>query len=331
MADEEQTGQKPEEATPKSGEDTSQDFVAYQAERRAKPKNEESPAQTGDPKSPEEAQPTSESAGDPEREAGGQESKAESKAETKSPDGSDATGEKPKRKGGFQRKIETLESDVALKDATIAELLARLAGTEKEPPPKTQPAPQESAAEKPKRPIEENFDTDEAYEAAMEKYLDDVMEWKLDKREKAAAAKAAEEQAVAKQNEIVEAHKQREIAYRQQHDDYDEARQVLVNEGVPDHIAAGITESPASAEIVHHLGKNIAEYRELVAKDAISAIRHLGILEARFTAKTGPLEGYTQPDKPIEKVPSGAPPPTLDGSESFDVYQQKRKAQARAS
>jgi hypothetical protein len=312
-----------------AGEETAlgdQPFEEYQATKRA-------PASTPPEGGETKEAPKSEDAGDPEREAGAQEPEAD---ETQTKPSGEPEGEKPKRKGGFQRKIEQLEQ-------TIAELQAQKESPP-EPKPVEEPKEETAAAESerpkpPKLPREESFDTDEAWEAAQEKYekehaeyTEKLTDWKLDQREKKRAAEEAKRAAEAEQKRVLEEHKQREAAFRQQHDDYDEARSALVTAGVPDVIAEAIVESPHGPAIVLHLGTNLDEYGKIKKLSPNSAVRRLGALEARFEKpSTTPAKGYTPPEPPIEKVSSGAPPPVLDGSESFEVYQAKKRQGARVS
>jgi hypothetical protein len=71
------------------------------------------------------------------------------------------------------------------KDAEIEELRKKVAALEQSPP-------RQSAAEKPKMPRADDFDTDEEHETAMEKYLDDVVEYRTSVTTSSASAKQQE-------------------------------------------------------------------------------------------------------------------------------------------
>ena len=299
-----------------------EDFTKYEAGRRAEIEGKE-PPDTGDPpeKPAEKAEPgeekTSDDAGQPERLAGEQEPQAKAEQEEET--------QKPKRKGGWQRKIESLERQ---NEQLAADLEAsRQAKPAGEPKPK----PEAKAPERPKRPRADNFDTDEAleaaekeFEAAEDKYIEDLA---AAKTKSLIAAARAEDAAKDTETIIYESHEGRVAEFKKDHADYDEVVAGASDEMIPGPLLGALLESELSPALAYHYAKNPDELEKLVGLPQSTALRHLGRLEATLLPESkGQTQGYTPPPTPIKKVEGGSTPSSLDGKVDFAEYDNRRRA-----
>ena len=214
--------------------------------------------------------------------------------------------DKPKRKGGFQRKIERL-------DAENQELRSRLEAIERGKP---ESKPVEG------KPQVGNFDTYEEFEEAL-------IDWKVEQREAAAKAKAAEEKAKEETRTRVEAWEAKLNASRKVHDDYDE---VIESVDVPLSAAlqALIVESEHGAELAYRLAHKPEEIERLSKLSPVSCARELGKLEAEITpAKEKPrASAAPAPIKPVGKG-SGTTVNLLDPDLPYSEFEKLRNKQLR--
>lgn len=195
--------------------------------------------------------------------------------------------EQPKRKGGFQRRIDKLTREKRELEARIAALEAKLAGgTGKTPAGEDhEPTP---PGEAPGKPKPEDFDTYEAYTEAL-------TDWKLEQRERERARQEAERR-------VFERWLQRIEAARQAHPDFDE----VVDSDTPVSAAMqqAILESDLGAEIAYWLGKHRAEAERISQLPPIAAIREIGRIEASLSQ----AEPSPKPKAPITRAPKPVTP-----------------------
>lgn len=286
-----------------------EDYAEYAAWRTA----QESAAQSDDERSEAPAAPEAESA-------------EEADASDDSPEGdeddSDADkqpGDQPRRKGGFQRRIDKLTREKRELEARIAALEGKLAGGAATPA--AGEAREQPPAEAPGKPKPEDFDTYEAYTEAL-------TDWKLEQRERERARQEAERQ-------VFETWLARIEAARQAHPDFDE----VVDSDTPVSAAMqqAILESEQGAEIAYWLGKHPEEAARIAKLPPIAAIREIGRIEASLNPKAPspkPKAGITRAPKPVTPVSggkAGAASDIYDPSlaEDYAAWERARRAELK--
>lgn len=225
-------------------------------------------------------------------------------------DGEEPAAEKPKRKGGFQKKIDALTR----KNHELAE---RLAALEKGGHEKTEkPAAKADNADDSK-PRQEDFDD-------FDDFVEKLTDWKLLQHEKAKSAQAAEAEAA-------KGWKERVKEARKQFADYDEVLEAAEDIQVPEVLRTALIE--AGPAVVYHLAKHPEEAERIANLNPVTAARELGKIEASLAT----AEKKAPPPQP--KKPSSAPKPLspLAGSgnvprsihdydgEDFEEYESLRR------
>lgn len=223
-------------------------------------------------------------------------------------DGADP--DKPKGKGGFQRRIDKLT-------AKIHELEGRLAT------PAAQPKAEETKPAAPQdKPKLESFDSYDAYVEAL-------TDWKLEQREKARREAEAKDKAEAEVQAKLSTWEQSQKAAREKHDDYDDALESVAHIKVPREIQRAIVESDQKAELAYHLAKNPGELERIVALEPLKAAIEIGKLEAKLTqppAEPKPrVSAAPKPPKPV--TPVATPTKTIYDADDYQAYRKLRMAE----
>lgn len=262
-------------------------------------------------------------------EATGKESEAagtDGDSETPPKQESDGTGEekapdKPKKKGGFQRRVDKLTRRAHEAENRAAELEQRLAAQE----------PAETPAEKPPvvegEPNQENFDS-------YEEYIDARADWKFEQRLEQQRKEDRQKQATAAAQERAGKMADLADAARGKHEDYDEVLEAADDIQVSASLRDALVESENLPELQYHLVKNPAEVARLNALTPIAAAREIGKLEAKLTAAppveppaTPKPKSATKAPEPITPVGSGSSGSAkpLD-QESYQDFKRRREA-----
>lgn len=215
-----------------------------------------------------------------------------------------------KGKGGFQRRIDKLT-------ARNAELERRLAGTPAAQPEPVTPTPAAPAGE----PRIDDFDSYDAYVAAL-------TDWKVNMRFKARDEAEATAKAKAAADAAVQAFQQKADAARAKYEDFDD----VVGDAPP--ITAvmrdALLESEHGADVMYHLGQNPAEITRISQLSPVAQVRELTRLEAKLAPPPAPEakpKAITKAPEPIRPVgTSAAPNPTFKADMSFDEYRRWRES-----
>ena len=179
--------------------------------------------------------------------------------------------------------------------------------------------PTATKTERPKRPKEEDFDTDEEYEAAQDKYDDDIIEYRLSDRDTKRQASTAQETAVKQIQDGVDSHFERaeklmEVSnisaekYESANLTVRKAIETLApgkGDYVTDYLISQLGEG--SEKVFYHLGVNKAALSELTG---LLASDPSGVKAAVFLGRKAESLGNPTPRK--SKAP--APAPSISGS-----------------
>lgn len=176
--------------------------------------------------------------------------------------------------------------------------------TEK-PTQQTPPA----AQGRPVRPKSEEFNTYPEYEAAEDKYLEDLADWKADQRDKL-KAQSQQEAEVAKSNQQrAESWKERQESFRTQTPDYDAAVAKADSEPCSVAMVEFMLDSEHGAALQYHLATHVEDLRRIAALAPLAQIKELTKIEASLESKT------PAPTPTTKKPTTGAskPPTELSG------------------
>jgi hypothetical protein len=242
-----------------------------------------------------EQNPPSES--DPE-ETEAEEAKDESEDESaQSEESDDATKDKPKKKSGYQRRIDKLNARYSEERKAREALEHRLAQLERSGEPKGEKV--EAKAPTDGEPNPDDFENHSDYVKA-------VTRWTIDQNLKTQKAEAERQRLEQEQAEIELAHQGRVKAFAEKHEDFLEVLESV------DHIATSaafekeIITSEMSAELIYELAKNPEELARLQKLPATAVAREIGRIESRLqraaeAPKVEPKK-LTQAPKPIDPV-----------------------------
>lgn len=238
--------------------------------------------------------------------------------EAKAPEttGADPAGEAPpapKRKGGFQRKIESLEREIEhWRNAALEQHSSERKGVAGDRQPQTAHVQQE--------PRQENFDNYEAYLVA-------VAEHRVTQRiaDEQRAAEARLEQT--RQIEARRAFEARASEASQRYADYDEvAESVLADRSFPisPAMADVVMDSDKGPDLIYWLGNHPEEAARIAALSPLKAARELGRIEDKLVIPT--KRTVTQAPPPPTTVKGGEVPSKALAEMSMDEYVAARKA-----
>jgi hypothetical protein len=214
--------------------------------------------------------------------------------------------EKPKKKGGFQKKIEKL--DVRARTAEQERDYWRqkaLNGKDAADPDPDKKSEKKETTSKPK-PKAEDFET-------VGEFIEALTDWKTEQAtaktaDKLKAERDAADQATKAQSEKQQLEsnwKKQEAAAKAKHEDYEE---VTSNPDAPctQTMAQRLLKSEVGGELAYYLGKNLKEAKRIAALEPADQIYELGKIEA----KIAPPKSVAKND-PTEKAPTTKAPKPL--------------------
>lgn len=243
---------------------------------------------------------------------------------------SEETDKAPKKKTGFEKRIEKLNKKATAAEMRAAELEARLAALEK--PATDAPSKEADTDQGLVKPRAEDFDTNADY-------VDALFEFAAKKREaQAQAEKAKAEQAQAAEKHQAKFNEAKKVG-AEKFDDFEDVTDLSDFGMKPTPVFAmflqDIEEPAAMAALMYHLGSNRDEFSTILKMSDIGAIKALTKLEARLTAdataaqKAEPEAKTTKAPAPIKPV-SGAKSTKvarITDDMSYDDYRKARLAQ----
>jgi hypothetical protein len=270
-------------------------------------------------------------------ELGKDESKDESYADEANDESEDSDKEKPKKKGGFQRRIDKLnaakaesqrERDEAKREAEYWKKQALKDASESKKDPESDSKEKQETSGKP--------DPDK-YETHAE-YIEALTDWKIEQRESSSKKEAEKNKLQSEQEKLLKAHSERVKAFSENTEDFEESLESL--EGIRSlTVEQIIVESENGPELLYALAKDPAEAKRICALGPIAAAREMGKLEAKIS-KSSDQQNKPEPKK-ITKAPqpiapvgskggSSAPKRIDDPNLSQAEYEKLRREQIKA-
>lgn len=181
---------------------------------------------------------------------------------------------KPKKIGGFQKKIQK-------RDQRISVLEQENEFWRKEAL-RTQTAIDKKAAETVAPPVKEEAKPDKDKFATHDEYMEALTDWKVE--QKLALVRKQDVEDKKKSAEITkkQTYHARAVAFAQDHDDFDEALNSVKTPMSPA-VEQAIFESEVGPEIAYTLAKNPKEFERLCNLPYGTAMREMGKLEVKFS------------------------------------------------
>ncbi|MGE3681958.1 MAG: hypothetical protein AB7G93_09545 [Bdellovibrionales bacterium] len=210
-------------------------------------------------------------------------------------DETEAKEERPKKKGGVQKRIDKLTRRLSEREQEI-EYWKREALKKKEAEGAPQKPEPQLRADPNSKPKADEFETHE-------EYVEALADWKVEQRLKAHEEKAKETQVKTEFQRQVDEHQKRVEAFKAKHEDFDE-RLEEVND-IPLSIAVQevILASDRGPELMYELARDPEEFARICKLSPLAAARELGKVEAR-------LEKSTESKKREVKTTKAPPPPS---------------------
>lgn len=233
--------------------------------------------------------------------------------------------QKPKGKGGFQRKIDKLTKRITDTESRAEAAERRAKEAEERLAKSAESAPAQEPVKTDVRPKLADYKTPEEWAEAL-------TDWKLEQRD-AAARKQAEED---ERREVFDSYQARKDEAKAKHEDWDDVMEEIQDQNVTIPPAAhnAIIESDQGPEIAYYLATH-EEARERIEgmTSAISIAREIGRIEALVTPKANgsPKQIRTNAPRPITPV-GGSTKSTVsidDPNISAEQYYEIRKAMRR--
>ncbi|MEQ1666497.1 MAG: hypothetical protein ABL927_14110, partial [Bdellovibrionales bacterium] len=206
----------------------------------------------------------------------------------------DSEIEKPKKKGGFQRKIDKLNNQKAALEQE-REYWRTEALKSKAPESKKESKEVESTEGK---PDPDKFDSHQ-------EYVEALADWKVEQKLSARDAKQKEIETKSNHQKQIDSHTERVQSFVKDHDDFQELMESV--DDVPMSLAVQeiILTSDNGPELMYELAKNKDEYKRICALSPMAAARELGKFEAKISKSEVKEEvKITKAPKPITPVSS---------------------------
>lgn len=175
--------------------------------------------------------------------------------------------QKPKKKGGFQKKLERKEKEIEYwKEKALK------GEQEKQPEVKAQ-------VDDSKKPQEKDFES-------ISDYLEALTDWKVEQREKAEALKKQEAEIKDSFKKSVTDFQKKTAEFAKTVDDYDD---VIADAGdiqISYSLQSAIIESDIGPQVLYELAKDTDELERINALSPIAQAREIGKIEARLSVKS---------------------------------------------
>jgi len=196
---------------------------------------------------------------------------------------------KPKRTGGFQRKIERLVRE----NEYLTRRFHELAQQQRQPQPPQQPQPQPAVADG--RPRQDQFDS-------YDEYLDKLTDWKLEARLQQEHTAQQQRQQAAQQQERLTGWQQRVGQFKSEAPDFEDVLESVDHINLQPILQQAIMSDALGPKLAYELARKPEDFARIASLDPVGALTALGEFKARLEpAKTAaPGNGV----KPVSRAPN---------------------------
>lgn len=242
----------------------------------------------------------------------------------------DSEKDKPKKKGGFQRRIDKLNARYATAQQEAEhwkQMALKNAGESK-----SEPIEQAKSVDVQGKPDPETFDTHA-------EYVEALTDWKIEQREKSVKETEQKSKLQAEQDNVRNAHYEREKSFADKTSDYKEVITELMesNPKVSVTFEQLLFTSENGPEILYELAKDMKEFERINSLSPIAAAREFGKIESKLSSKPSEKQESkktTKAPQPINPVGSkgGSVSKSLDDPNlSQKEYEALRLKQMRSA
>jgi hypothetical protein len=235
--------------------------------------------------------------------------------------------DKPKKKGGFQKRIDKLNARVTEKERELEywkqEALKK---------PNANPAQKVEANLKSTdgKPEPAKFDSHSDYVEAL-------TDWKIDQKAKDRETKQAQDKVKSEHENVLKTYQDRVKAFSEKTKDFNDVLAEADDIQVSPTVQQLIVESEHGPEILYELAKNREEVERLNKLSPLSAAREMGKIESRFSSNSSDkkveTKKITNAPKPLETVGGGGkgstPKSIFDSNLSQSDYEAIRREQLK--
>ncbi len=216
---------------------------------------------------------------------------------------------KPRKKGGFEKRIERFQKQMSAKDQQIAALQAEFERFRNQGPVDSKKSEPTKVHDDADAPNPDNFETMGAYIEALTEHRITVREKQRDEARKIETAKSEVQKKM-------QAHQSRINEFKKIQPDYED----VLNDFVADHgdinfseaVTESILESDVSAALIYEFAKDKSLLDRVNGLSPIAAAREIGKIESR-------LSRSSENKSEIKKTSNAPPPPRTLGSGSARV------------
>lgn len=191
--------------------------------------------------------------------------------------------EKPKKKGGFQKKLEKQNYLISEQARKIAELEAKVSGKETAP---------KAVTGKPKI---EDFESHADFTEAL-------ADWKFEQREQERESKQKAAKQRAEFEAVGKSHAERVAKFKETATDFDEVFEEIEDVDFTPEFTEAVLTSDMSAELIYHLAKNPEEIERINKMSYRDVVKAIGKLEYKLESKKEEKPKLTNAPKPISPV-----------------------------
>lgn len=214
-------------------------------------------------------------------------------------DSKDLENDKPKKKGGFQRRIDKLNARYAAAQQETEHWKQQALKSASES--KSEPVESSKSVSVEGKPDPEKYDTHA-------EYVEALTDWKIEQRESALKAAAQKSQLQSEQEKVAKAHFDREKSFADKTDDYKEVITDLLDSkpNISATFEQLIVSSDNGPEIMYILAKDVKEFERINSLPPLAAAREIGKIEYKLASVTSEpkqeSKKITTAPKPLEPV-----------------------------
>lgn len=222
-------------------------------------------------------------------------SKAEDADEESESEANDKeVAQEPKKKGGFQKRIDKLTKRVSERERELEywkqEAMKKATGASQETKESVQAPRYDYSSEKP------SLDSFETHA----EYIEALTDWKLEQRDRDQQLKQRQSEIQTSQQQKADAYKAKIQEFRKTCSDFDEVVEEVAEIPLSLALEELLLDSPIGAQLSYELAKNKEELLRLNSLSPMAAAREIGKLEHRLN---------TSESKPVERKLTKAPAP----------------------
>ncbi len=208
---------------------------------------------------------------------------------------------KPKKQGGFQRRINKLNSKLSAKDQEIEYWRQEALKAKSSPNDQPQDRKQKQVSLTDK-PTADDFESHE-------EYIEALTDWKLERKLVDRDLRQKQEQIKSEVQKKTQSHIERVKSFVESHDDFSDLMEEVDDIKVPVAVQEIIIESENGPELMYELAKNRKEFERICSLSPLSAAKALGKFESRLNSSDD------QKNK-LNKISKAPHPPTPIRSKS---------------